>query len=120
MGEEDALAAAINLLRDAGLMISHLQVLGQFVTSLHRMSSEMLNLGMGRMVFPSEEVAALSTAPRAPWAAQYMPLMGLWRPQTDPGDPGPVPASSCNACVNCQCCFPEGPLPAPMAERSEA
>ena len=45
--------------------MSNLQVLGQFVTSLHRMSSEMLNLGMGRVVFPSEEAAALSTAPRA-------------------------------------------------------
>ena len=104
LGEEDA----INLQRDAGVMLSNLQVLGQFMTSLHRMSSEMLNLGMGRVVFPSEEVAALSTASRA---AQYMAAMGLWHPQTDPGDPGPVPASSCNACMTCRYCFPEGPLP---------
>ena len=97
LGEEDALAAAINLQWDAGVMLSNLQVLEQFVTSLHQMSSEMLNLGMGRVVFPSE--------------AQYMAAMGLWLPQTGPGNPGPVPGSSCNACMTCRYCFPEGPLP---------
>ena len=81
------------------------------MTSLHQMSSEMLNLGMGRVVFPSEEVTALSMAPRAPRAAQYMAAMGSWCPQTGPGDHGPVSASSCNACMNCQYCFPEGSLP---------
>ena len=65
---------------------------------------EMLNLGMGCVVFPSQEVAALSPTPRAPRAAQYMTAMGLWRPQMGPGDPGPVPASSCNSCMNCQSC----------------
>ena len=111
MGEEDALAAAVKLQRDAGIMLSNLQILSQFVTSLHRMSSEMMTLGMGRVVFPSEEVAALSTAPRAARAAKYMAAMGLLRPQTGPGDPGPVPASSCNACMNCRYCFQEGPVP---------
>ena len=91
-------------------MLSNLQILSQFVTSLHRMSSEMLGLGIGRIVFHSEEFAALSTTPRAPRAAEYMAAMGLWRPQTGPGDPRPVPASSCNACMNCRYCFPEGPV----------
>ena len=104
--EEDAVAAAINLQRDARLMLSNLQILSQFVTSLYQMSTEMLNRGMGHVVFPSHEVAALSPAR----AAQYMAAMGLWHPQTGPGDPEPVPASSCNACMNCQYCFPEGPL----------
>ena len=36
-------------------------------------------VGMGRVVFPAEEIADLSTAPRAPWAAKYMAAMGLWR-----------------------------------------
>ena len=111
LGEEDAMAAAVNLPRDAGIMLSNLQILLQFVTSVHRMSSEMMALGMGRVVFPSKEIADLSTAPRAPRATKYMAAMGLWRPQTGPGDPGPVPASSCNACMNCRYCFPEGPLP---------
>ena len=72
LGEEDALVAAVGLQWDAGIILSNLQILSQFVTSLHRMSSEMLALGMGRVVFPSEEVAALSTTPRAPRAAEYM------------------------------------------------
>ena len=33
MGEEDAVAAAINLQRDAGVILSNLQILSQFVTS---------------------------------------------------------------------------------------
>ena len=41
------MATAVNLQRDAGLMLSNLQILSQFVTSLHRMSSEMITLGMG-------------------------------------------------------------------------
>ena len=106
LGEEDAMAAAVNLHRDAGIMLSNLQILSQFVTSLHRMCSEMA-LGMGSVVFPSKEIADFSTALRAHRAAKCMAAMGLWRP----GDPGPVPASSCNACMNCQYCFPKGRLP---------
>ena len=54
-----------------------------------------------------------TTAAMAPWAAKYMYMaaIGLWHPQTGPGDPGPVPASSCNTCMNCQYCFPGGWLP---------
>ena len=40
LDQEDAIAAAVNLQSDAGLMSSNLQILGQFVTSLERMSSE--------------------------------------------------------------------------------
>ena len=72
------------------------------------MSSEMMSIGMGRVVFPAEEIADLSTAPKAPW---YMAEMSLLRPQTGPGDPGPAPTSSCNACITCRYCFSEGRLP---------
>ena len=105
------MAAAVNLQRDAGIMLSNLQIISQFVTSLHRMSSEMMSIGMGRVVFPAEEIADMSTAPRAPRAAKYMAAMGLWCPQTNPGDPGPVPTSCCTACMNCQNCFLGGRLP---------
>ena len=98
----------VNLQREAGLMMSNLQILSQFITSLHRMSSEMMSIGIGCVVFPANEIADLSTAPRAPREAKYMAAMGLWRPQTGPGDPGPVPASSCNMCMKCQYCFPGG------------
>ena len=80
--------AAVNPQCDAGLMSSNLQILCQFVTSLQRMSSEVLSLALGQVVFPSSEVAALSTVPRAPRAAHYMSAMGLWRPLVGPGDPG--------------------------------
>ena len=73
------------------------------------MSSEVLSLALGQVVFPSSEVAALSPAPRAPRAAHYMSAMGLWRPLVGPGDPGPLPTSSCNSCMNCRYCFPDGP-----------
>ena len=105
LGDKQAMAAAVNLQRDAGIMLSNLQILSQFVTSLHRMSSEMISIGMGRVVFPEEEITALSPAPRVPRAAKYMAAMGLWRPQTGPDDSGQVPASSCNACMNCRYCF---------------
>ena len=54
LGEERAMAAAVNLQRDAGLMLSNLQFLSQFITSLHRMSSEMMSIRIGRVVFPAE------------------------------------------------------------------
>ena len=60
LGEECAMAAAANLQRDADLMLSNLQILSQFVTSLHRMSSEMMSIGIGRVVFPTNEIADLS------------------------------------------------------------
>ena len=105
------MAAAVNLQRDTGIMLSNLQILSQFATSLHSMSSGMKVLGIGQMVFPQAEVADLSPAPRAARAAKYMSAMGLWRPQTGPGDPGPVPASSCRTCMTCEYCFSEDQLP---------
>ena len=72
LGEEDAMAAAVNLQPDTYIILSNLQILLQFVTSLHRMSCEMMTRGMGHVVFPSQEIADLSTAPRAPRAAKYM------------------------------------------------
>ena len=48
LGKEQAMAAAVNLHRDAGIMLSNFQILSQFATSLSRMSSEMMDLGIGR------------------------------------------------------------------------
>ena len=94
LGEEQAMAAAVNLQRDARIMLSNLQILLQFVTSLHKMSSEMISIGMGRVVFPAEEIADLSPAPRATRAAKYMAVMGLWRPvRVIPGQCRPRPAT---------------------------
>ena len=66
------MAAAVNLQWDAGIILSNLQILSQFAMSLSRMSSEMMDLGIGHMVFPHDEVAGLSPAPRVARAAKYM------------------------------------------------
>ena len=100
------MAAAVNLQRDAGLMMSNLQILAQFVTALHRMSSKMMSIGVGHVVFPAEEIAMLYMTPRVQRAAKYMAAMGLWRPPSGPGAPGPVPISSCTSCMRCEYCFP--------------
>ena len=105
LGQESAMAAAVNLQRDAGFMMSNLQILGQFVTSLHRMSAEMLSIGVDHVVFSVDEVDRLSVMPRAQRAAKYMTAMGLWCPPSGPGTPGPLPSSTCTSCMNCEYCF---------------
>ena len=47
LGKEQAMVAAINLQRDAGVMLSNLQILSQFAMAMNRMSS-MMALGLGR------------------------------------------------------------------------
>ena len=42
VGREKTLSAALQLQHDAGLILSNIQVLQQFVTSLNRMSSEVM------------------------------------------------------------------------------
>ena len=91
LGQECAMAAAVNLQRE-------------FVTSLYRMSSEMLSIGVDHVVFPVEEVEKLSVILRAQRAAKYMTAMGL----SSPGAPGPLPASTCPSCIKCEYCFGRG------------
>ena len=105
LGQESAMAAAVNLQRDAGFMMTNLQILGQFVMSLHRMSAEMLSIGVDHVVFPVDEVDRLSVMPRAQRAAKYMSAMGLWRPLSGADTPGPLPVSTCTSCMQCESCF---------------
>ena len=105
LGKEGAMVAAATLQRDAGVMLSNIQILSQFAMALNRISFSMTTLGLERSLFPGAEVDALAPAPRAHRAAPYMSAMGLWHPQR------PVPASSCNSCMNCKYCFPEDQIP---------
>ena len=94
MGHERTLAAALQLQHDAGLILSNLQVLGQFVTSLNRMSSEVMRVAFDREPFPTEAVQFVAPSHRVRWAAHYMAAMGLWRPPSTQGIHGPLPSSS--------------------------
>ena len=56
MDRQDVVAAALQLQLDAGMMASNLHGLGQYVTSLNRMSSEVLRLACGPENFPLDAV----------------------------------------------------------------
>ena len=105
MTREQAISAALQLQRNAGLIMSNLKVLGQFVTSLNWMSSEVMCLAFGQEPYPSEAIQSVAPSPRVRRAAHYMAAMGLWRPPGSQGAPGPLPTSSCNACMMCADCF---------------
>ena len=100
MARLDILAAAV----DAGLMASNLEVLGQYVTSLNRMSSEVMRLVLVPKLFPSEAVNVVAQLHRV---ATQMRAMGLWRPPVCPGAPGLMSESSCEKIVSASDCSPE-------------
>ena len=77
MGREKTLAAELQLQHDAGLIMSNIQVLGQFVTSLNRMASEVMRVAFDREPFPSEAVQYVTPSHRVGRAAHYMAVMGL-------------------------------------------
>ena len=89
MGREKTLSAALQLQHDTGLILSNLQVLQQFVTSLNRMSSEVMRAVFDREPFPSEAVQTVAPAHHVRRAAHYMAAMGLWRPPSMQGIHGP-------------------------------
>ena len=99
MNRDQAVSAALQLQHDAGLMMSNLQVLGQFVTSLNRISSEVMRLAFNQEQYPSEAIQSVAPSPRVRRAAHYMAVMGLWRPHGSQGAPGPLPTSSCHDCM---------------------
>ena len=109
LGREKTLSAALQPQHDAGLILSKVQVLQQFVTSLNRMSSEVMRVAFDREPFPSVVVQNVASAHRVRRAAHYMAAMGLWRPPSTQGIHGPLPSSSCNACMLCSDCFPDLP-----------
>ena len=56
MTRNQAISVALQLQCDAGLIVSNLQVFGQFVTSLNRISSDVTCLAFGQEPYPSEAI----------------------------------------------------------------
>ena len=107
MGRDQAISAALQLQHDAGLIMLNLQVLGQFVTSLNRMSSEVMQLAFAHEPFPSAAVQSMAPSHRS---GRHPTTCLLWVcgvRQVPQGAPGPLPTSSCNACMMCSDCFPD-------------
>ena len=64
MGWDRAMLAALQLQHDAGLILSNLQVLGQFVTSLNGMSSEVMRVAFDHEPFQTEAVQSMAPSHR--------------------------------------------------------
>ena len=64
MGREKTLSAALQLQHDTGLILSNIQVLQQFVTSLNWMSSKVMHVTFDREPFPSDAVQNVAPAHR--------------------------------------------------------
>ena len=75
---KEAVTAALQLQHNVALMMSNLQILGQFVMSLNRLSSEVMRLAFGWERFRSDTVQAVSPSPCVRHVAHYMTAMGLW------------------------------------------
>ena len=107
LGHENTLSAALQLQHDAGLILSNIQVLQQFVTSLNL--NKVMLVAFNPEPYQLDAVWKVAPTHRVRRAAHYMAAMGLWRPPSMQGIQGPLPSSSCNACMSCSDCFPDLP-----------
>ena len=108
MGRERTIQAALRLHHDASLIMTNIQIMSQLATSFSRAASEVMRTVHDREPFPTEAVDLVTPGRQVRRAAHYMAAMGLWRPTSAPVFPGPVSASSCNSCMACDDCFPDG------------
>ena len=108
MGRERTIQAALRLHHDASLIMTNIQIMSQLATSFSRAASEVMRTIHDREPFPTEAVDLVTPGRQVRRAAHYMAAMGLWRPTSTPVFPGPVSASSCNSCMACDDCFPDG------------
>ena len=84
LSRDQAMAAAVHLQQDVGLMQTNLDVFDQYTISLQGTASKMIELCLGTLDFPAEEVAADALGPRVRRASVQMEAMGLWHPSLDP------------------------------------
>ena len=83
MGRERTVQAALRLHHDASLIMTNVQIMSQLVTSFNRTSSEVMRTVYDREPFPTSAVDFVKPGRRAS-------------------------ASSCNSCMACEDCFPDG------------
>ena len=110
MGRAKTLSAAMQLQHDAGIILSNVQVLQQFVTALNGASSGVMRAVRGHQPFPTDAMQHAVPSHRVRRAAHYMSAMGLWRPPVAPEIRGPLPVATCNDCMSCSDCFPDDPV----------
>ena len=67
LGHEKTLAAALQLQHDAGLILSNVQALQQFVSALNRTSSEVMRVAFGRRPFPADAMLHVVPSYRVIW-----------------------------------------------------
>ena len=84
MGRDRTMSAALQLQHDAGLILSNLQVLGQFVTSLNRMSSEVMQVAFAQEPFPTEAVQFLAPSGKLPTRLPCLPCRYYTEPMCGP------------------------------------
>ena len=108
MGRERTIQTALRLHHDASLVMTNIQIMSQLVTSFSRTALEVMRTVYDREPFPISAVDLVTPGRRVRRAAHYMAAMGLWRPTSAPVFPGPISASSCNSCMACDDCFPDG------------
>ena len=84
LSRDQAVTAAVHLQRDVGLMQTNVDVLDQYVLSLQKAASRMIDNCLGQRVYPGVEVVAGALGPRIHRVAVQMEGMGLWRPSLDP------------------------------------
>ena len=93
MDRQEVFVATMQLQRGAGLMASNLTVFSQYVTSLHWMSTEVMQSVLGREYFPSLSFEDAAPVPLVNRAFTQMAAMGLWCPPIGTGGPGLITAN---------------------------
>ena len=76
MGRDRAVNAALRLHHDASLIMTNVQVMSQFVTSLNRTASEVMRVVYAKEPFPVDAVNFVTPGHRVRRAAHYMAAMG--------------------------------------------
>ena len=84
LSRDGAVAAAVQLQRDVGLMQTILNVLDQYSLALQGTASKLIEVCLGARPFSTEEVAAGALGPRVRRASVQMEAMRLWRPSMEP------------------------------------